>query len=668
MGKKFLPIIIISIILSFSTTGQGDVDYERVYSLARMEFARGNLETSSLFLRYALAEDPSKAEPYLELAGIYRIMGEKEKALETLSKGIEFVSDNNRLKVELARLLLDKQRGDQVIQLLKTAERDRDTYFYLGLAYFQVEEWARARKSFQIAIEEDPRMPSAHYFLGLCEKMLGNLQTAIFHLERAISLERSFTGVYPVLGDLYYEKGLLQKALNSYNQTPAQLRDSKINERISYLREVLTVPVPPPDEREPVDRTVSFRQVIPLDHEDIPVIRVALMTTAREVRIQAGSDFIVKLEDTGDKVFKGDEKTTYIISMEGNNILIEDFFGNPLVRLKEKFRIDMVDPSTTLNFFDMEYGQGYFWAGREDRQYRGSFIVQPREDGQFVFINEVNLEEYLYSVIPSEMPASWPLEALKAQAIAARSYTMTRYARDPNRDYHLVASVLNAAYKGVTWENSRSTQAVDETRGVVAKYNGNIIDAVYSSNSGGHTEDAAHVWVGGAPYLQGVNLSKEANEFPLTPYRLDTWVRNWEEAYSFSAYGTASNYRWNRVLLPYEPRVANTVGRILDIIPLERGTGGSVVELKVVGEKSSTVIKGDAIRGQLGGLKSNRFIVEPVYFSNSKSPDYFVLWGGGWGHGVGLDQTGAAGMANSGYNYQEILKFFYQGIYLERIY
>ncbi len=289
-------------------------------------------------------------------------------------------------------------------------------------------------------------------------------------------------------------------------------------------------------------------------------------------------------------------------------------------------------------------------------------------DGTFQFINEVNIEEYLLSTVPSEMPASWPLEALKAQAVAARSYTLLKLQNNRNAEYHVVESVLNAVYKGVSWENSRSSKAVMDTTGIVATYNNQIIDAVFSSNSGGHTEDASFVWGGDVPYLQAKNVGTLNRVFPQTPYYFDQWIRNWEPAYSFSErYGGASGYRWTRILLPTEPPVVSQVGRILEIEPQGRGTGGSINAVRILGENGEVVIKGDYIRGQLGDLKSNRFIIEPFYMGDAQ-PAFFMIWGGGWGHGVGLDQTAAAEMAYLGFPYDAILKHFYEGIALQKIY
>ena len=266
------------------------------------------------------------------------------------------------------------------------------------------------------------------------------------------------------------------------------------------------------------------------------------------------------------------------------------------------------------------------------------------------------------------MPASWPMEALKAQAIAARSYTMNRYYRNPDSTYHLVASVINAAYNGVNWENERSQEAVDSTRGIIATHGGRAIDAVYSANSGGYTEDSSLVWGGEVPYLQGQPVFPEYFELDLLPAGMAEWLRERPPSFSRAEnYGSATSYRWTRVLLPEEPPVASRVGPISEIVPQERGKSGFVKSVLVRGKRGEEILSGDRIRSQLGGLKSNLFMVEPVFGDDNK-PQYFLFWGGGWGHGVGLDQTAAAQMAADGFSHSEIIKTFYQGVDLEKRY
>lgn len=666
--KGFLGHCLLLGILFFVTCICMGVPLEEQYSMAleqaREEYLLGNIEESAYHYSFAMDVYPLHEETYLELGAMYREKGDFNRSREYLEKGLATIPDNHSIRAELIRIMVLQRDIEGALNLITTETSHRDLLFYSGVVLMQLGEYHEASTLFTKAIDVDDHFSAGIYLLARTYQELGMKEKAVEKYRRAVELDRSFDNVYPILGDLYYELGKMQEAHNAYGRTPASLRDDHVQAR---LRELASLLAPPPPDEPWVrkERTISFREVDPVE-ESFYTLRIALMTQAQKVEFQAGSDFIISRNNV--PLFRGEAKTTYILINSSDGLRLLDFDYNPLLRVQDRFRLDLMDDRTTLCLFNMEYGQGYFWAGQEDRQYRGSFIVDRQDSRYFHLINEIGIEEYLYSVVPSEMPASWPLEALKAQAIAARSYTIHRYERNQDADYHLLATIMHASYRGVTWEHTRSIQAVDATRGVVATYNGRAIDAVYSANSGGHTEDASFVWGWEIPYLQGVKVGEIQQPFPLTPHALDEWLRNPAPSYSLpQQYGSTDAYRWTRILLPHEPPVTARVGNIIHIEPQERSQVGSVSKVKVIGEEGETILSGDTIRSQLGGLKSNRFIVEPVFLDDTK-PTLFILWGGGWGHSVGLDQTGSAGMAEAGYSHEEILSHFYQGISLESWY
>lgn len=636
-------------------------------STAQQQYLSGNFDNSALNYQKYIENNPQIIEPYLELAALYREIQEYDLAIYYLNLGLANNSDHPELKKALARLLIyqDHSTDDAAIITPQT----RDDFFYQGLFLLQREEFELAAANFKKACELDPRFSAGFFFLAQAQLKLDNKPSAITSLERAIAIDNSAVNIYHLLGDLYYEVGEKQKALTAYQRSSATFIDQERSEIIQKLRSDLAPPLvdPTPVPTEPVERKVDFRSITPLDDDSIPRLRVALIQTASQISFQAGSSFRIYYQD--EPVFTGKDNTTYQIVATVNGLELRNIDNRPLVRIPDQFRLILTDNNKPLQLFDLEYGAGYFWAGREDRQFRGDFIITLQNNNQFSLINELSVEEYLYSVVPSEMYASWPLEALKAQAIAARSYTLRRLFNNENQSYHLIASIIHAAYKGVTWEHAASTKAVDATRGIVAQYNGEIIDAVYSANSGGHTEDAQFVWGGNVPYLKGVSVSENQEYFPFSPASFDSWIRSWQPSYALEAgLGPIAAYRWSRVIFPDEPLVTQRVGTIKSITPLRRGTAGTVLSIEVQGNQGSVVLTGDSIRSQLGGLRSSRFIVEPIFIDDFHQPAFFLIWGGGWGHNVGLDQTAAAGMASAGYDYQSILFHFYQGIELEKLY
>ncbi len=145
---------------------------------------------------------------------------------------------------------------------------------------------------------------------------------------------------------------------------------------------------------------------------------------------------------------------------------LADPSGQVLLRSTGPLRLSYADPADTTILFDVQYGQGSFWAGNEDRLYRGAIELDPRAEGLTV-VNLLSVEEYLYSVLPSEMPSHWPQACLQAQAVAARSYTLANLGRFAARGFDLLGSVASAAYRGAGAETPAVREAVDATRGLV---------------------------------------------------------------------------------------------------------------------------------------------------------------------------------------------------------
>ena len=273
-------------------------------------------------------------------------------------------------------------------------------------------------------------------------------------------------------------------------------------------------------------------------------------------------------------------------------------------------------------------GGGYVWIG--DRWYRGNTQVVPTSKG-LTAVNHVDLEQYLYSVLGSEMSASWPLEALKAQAVAARSYALYKRQTSGNSVYDVGDTQTWQVYKGVETEAKSTQIAVSSTDGQVMTYKGKIILAVFHSSSGGHTENVEDVWSEPLPYLRG--------------------VKDYDE-------GTPE-YRWQKTFSPSELSQRLGISNIRSLIPERTTTYGSIKTMKVVGDSGSKSLSGSKLRQALG-LKSTRFTV-------TSTPTAFQIDGSGFGHGLGMSQWGAYNLARQGVNYQKILSHYYQSATLAKI-
>lgn len=319
------------------------------------------------------------------------------------------------------------------------------------------------------------------------------------------------------------------------------------------------------------------------------------------------------------------------------------------------------------------------------KTYRGLGEVGFNSKGTLAGINELPLEEYLYGVVPHELPPVpyGELEAQKAQAVAARTYAISNLGKRSADGYDLLPTTSDQVYGGYESEHPISTQAVQGTNGLVATYDGKLITAVYSSTTGGYTANNEDVWDSEAvPYLRGVpdaergkalqhvpDLSvfkNNSNAKSLRAAKEGDFEADWSKYHRWTFEWTAEEI--SDVLSSY---FSTDVGEVYEINVTERSNSGRVLEIEYVTENGTFYEHKDRVRWSLkyinasGGqsvLLSTLFYIEPAKGDNAGG---FVVYGGGWGHGVGLSQTGAVGMATKGYTVDQILKHYYQGIELE---
>jgi stage II sporulation protein D len=276
--------------------------------------------------------------------------------------------------------------------------------------------------------------------------------------------------------------------------------------------------------------------------------------------------------------------------------------------------------------------------------YRGSVEVFLNPLSVPVAVNEVDLEEYLRGTVPNELhPSRFPqLEALKAQTVAARTFAFYHLGFNVKRGFDVYADERSQVYSGVKVEHSLTDQAIAETRGILATYDDRPILAVYSSTCGGKTESYAGMFQKELPYLKGgVSCSDESSPF-----------HSWQTRCLGSKIEGVLNRR-------------SEFGRLRKIEPVKRGVSGRIIEMKLTGSKRDTLLKGNQVRFTLGVRSSLILDLETEKDRKGNITEISVK-GKGWGHGVGLCQFGAVELARKGYNYERILKHYYQDIDLKR--
>ncbi|KAA6313396.1 Amidase enhancer [termite gut metagenome] len=359
---------------------------------------------------------------------------------------------------------------------------------------------------------------------------------------------------------------------------------------------------------------------------------------------------------------------------------------------------------------DVTIGINFHWERKEDQRFSGALKIIV-EDEKLTGINIIGVEDYLTSVISSEMSATAPLELLKAHAVISRSWLLKSLTPNPNsspkereeesnpaeafirwydRSSHLHFDVCAddhcQRYQGTTRTSTEIVrQAIAVTRGQVLMYEDQICDARFSKCCGGAFEEFQYCWEDVKyPYLSKQRDSKSTTELPdlRTEAEAEKWIRTAPEAFCHTTdkhilsqvlnnydQETIDFYRWKVEYTGQElselifRRSGIDFGTILDMIPIERGTSARLTKLKIIGSKRTLVIgKELEIRRtlSLSHLYSSAFVIDKVDVKDG-IPARFILTGAGWGHGVGLCQIGAAVMGEQGYAYGDILLHYYTG-------
>lgn len=403
--------------------------------------------------------------------------------------------------------------------------------------------------------------------------------------------------------------------------------------------------------------------------------------------------------------------------VESGHVVLIDAAGREVLRQKE-IRCTPLNHST-FTLFDVTIGIHFHWERKQEQTFQGFISLIPDENKTLLVINEIFLENYLASVISSEMSAEAPLSFLKAHAITSRSWLMAMlnrsrktgdpdeafpvpprqegefirwYGRIDHRLFDVCADDHCQRYQGVSRLISTNAQdAVDATRGLFLVYNnGDICDTRYHKACGGLTDNFENTWEDTpVPYLTSVSDSTVLHHAVPTETDAERWILSSPDAYCNTADAnilrqvlpsfdqeTTDFFRWRVVYKREEleniirKKSGTAIGNLLNLTPLERGPSGRICLLKIEGsEKTITVGRELEIRRwlSLSHLYSSAFIVSAER-DPSGLPTLFILNGAGWGHGVGLCQIGAAVMATKGYSEEEILKHYFRGAKIKKLY
>ena len=435
-----------------------------------------------------------------------------------------------------------------------------------------------------------------------------------------------------------------------------------------------------------------------------PEINVGIVS-AKEIHFTLNGHFFAKGETVSDN---------QVVTFSEGGILWNESLYRELTFTPQ-------DDQNSFSLYDVTIGLNYHWERQETQVFSGTLKLVVDEE-KIVAINILPVEEYLTSVISSEMNANSSLELLKAHAVVSRSWlfaqiekrkalsgkdegffsftkTKEEYIRWYDREDHTIFDVCAddhcQRYQGITKAtNATVAEAVKATRGRLLMYDKKICDARYSKCCGGATEEFENCWENTHyPYLSSIRDTDKEENLPLPDLtkeeEAERWIRKAPKSFCdthdkkilsqiLNNYDqeTTDFYRWKVRYTQTElaelirTNTKSDYGDIIDLIPVQRGPSGRICKLKIVGTlKTFTIAKEMEIRRVLSDshLFSSAFVVDKGEVKEG-IPQNFILSGAGWGHGVGLCQIGAAVMGEKGYSYEEILLHYYKGAEIRKFY
>jgi len=639
--------------------------FKQTLKAATLDYYKGNFG-GAIEKYILLIKDSGSEDAMANLATVYKDTGFYSDAIRYYEAALLKKEEPfRRLNLGYCRYFVKDLAGAQkelenvfgVLSALKTQDPDSLRIrtlaaFGLGLVFLEGKKSDSAAEMFRKVIECDAGFSAAHFLLGEYYNLFGKNAEAVACYKNSVKYDSSYYKAGLKLAEIYAKTGKDAEAFENYRKISLIEPENKLvaekvkefsGKAAEYIKKAEVYREK--SRKETKALTVSYIR----EDKDIPVLKVLIAGSSQNVRFKCAGKYSVYYDSRVVRSAEPEEELN--IRREDVTILITGKKDDKPagIRIKRDTALYFVPErkDATFTIFDVMLDKGYFWANSSDRSYRGVLKITP-EDSGFRLINEINLEEYLYSVVPSEIGSSAGIEALKAQAVIARSYIYKRIENNNgSTDFHLCADVHCQAYPGVRGEQASTTKAVDLTRGEIIANEKGCINAFYFADCGGRTSNIEDVWGGEKnPGLTGVGDYEEAEQkecyrdWPLTPENLDRWIKLFPAAYCSGD----DVFRWFKIAEPGEVRGLKIVRRDLN---------GYVREVQN-GDKKFTL---DRSRQALSGLRS-------AYYKVEKN----LIFGCGWGHGAGLCQEGAIKMAERKKSYQEILKHYYFGAEIKKVY
>lgn len=667
------------------------------FAKARALYFSGDVLKAAESFEAAVKVSSTTAEAWLDGAIAWADAGRPDKAVSWNRRAATLSPDSKTLSALGWSLFRAGRSAEADAIFTRALESERDageTLLGAGRAKLALGRPKEAVSLLRKAADFAPQQTLADFYLGRAHEALGDADAATEDYRRA------------VISDAYFHEGraplsrayLRQKRYNDAWRQLLRLAEAEPSSRltramIDKIRPLLTGPV---EARPPKGRRF-------------------LTTPGADSEIAAGRPTLIRVGLATSAMGRPRPRTSVTVRGSGTWTILDLKTHRPLAepapqeswtarivpsRKKGKSRLELRGPdgqvratsSESLLFkpanpassaLSLEDDPERRSALSEGRALRGAIEVSFWNRRRSLrLVNIVDLENYTHGVVGAEMPANSPPEALKTQAVIARTHALfikTAGRRHKKEGYDICDEQHCQVYSGLRAETENTRAAVAATRGEVARYQGRLAHIIYASNCGGATQNGLDVGWGPIPYWTRLCDSPSPDAPPASPLELRRRLTSWPESFCApSNYVHASHSRWVRVIpakdMGRKLDLKFKIGKLKGLRVLRRAPSGHVEALLVLGSRRNVKIKEEmALRSLLGvgSLRSTLFVLDVEYrLETPKSaplPDVFIFHGGGWGHSVGLCQSGAIGRAAAGQDHETILKTYFPGVTISRL-
>lgn len=639
------------------------------------------------------ANNPDDIRPLMDAAIVYKQLGRYAEGAAALEKALRADAYQSDVLAELGWLKFHQADYEAAKTCFERALRLQPLQIRamlgLGTVYSNLGDKDKTLEYLARYRQIRPDFAGVDYIMAWNFMNFKMYREAQESLITALRKDASFIEARLPLAGIYAREGKLDEAWNQYYRVLDYAPNHPIaTKAMKVLEGKLS--------KQPEEIKPPFRIVKPLKMAPVPVLDE--LTKSVTVRVGIGTGTTGKQGRNNILKFK-----SYLgLTVSGNatgKVYAKIPPDSAWTAVYRKGKIQLRDPKGTIygNFSgaliirsnDIKHGSIIFenvvnssnpHFKYSDREYRGMMEIYPIAGRGIGVVNVVDMEVYLLGVVPSEVSAQWPYESLKAQAVLARTQAIIRRTRGGTHKtdgYNMCDGQHCQAYKGVMTEANTTDSAVLETEGELLTYHARPAYTFYHSNCGGYIQASGEVsgW-GDSPYLTThQDIPPEMSEPIDSPWKFHQWITGNPQANcNYPGRVRASEFRWVRIIkqsdMEFRINKDYRIGTLVSLIPLRRSPSGNVNSIKIVGTKKAVIVEREhLIRNILGysSLKSTLFFIEVNRFTNGKVRNYWI-YGGGWGHGIGMCQSGAAGMAGKyEKDYREIVEFYFPGTKIKKL-